>query len=114
MAWLLVQLKLRLLKNALRSSTGAKVSFILSTTFACLVAIGLFIVLALFRGSSASVDLTTDHLHGARIRLDDLADLGVRPRWHSRPGHAGSLSAAHPPARRRIAGGLSYRCLAGG
>jgi ABC-2 type transport system permease protein len=58
-AWLLVQLKLRLLRNALRSSTGAKVSFILSTIFACLFAIGAFIVLALLRGSSASVDLTT-------------------------------------------------------
>ena len=34
MAWLLVQLKLRLLRNALRSSTAAKVSFIVSTTFA--------------------------------------------------------------------------------
>jgi len=59
MAWLLVQLKLRLLRNALRSSTAAKVSFIVSTTFACLVAIGLFTTLALFRGNSASVDLTT-------------------------------------------------------
>jgi ABC-2 type transport system permease protein len=59
MAWLLVQLKLRLLRNALRSSTGAKVSFILSTVFAGLFAVGAFIALALMRGSSASVDLTT-------------------------------------------------------
>jgi ABC-2 type transport system permease protein len=59
MARLLVQLKLRLLRNALRSATGAKVSFILSTTFACLFAIGIFGLLTLFRGSSASVDLTT-------------------------------------------------------
>jgi ABC-2 type transport system permease protein len=59
MARLLVQLKLRLLRNALRSSRPAKVSFIVSTTFACLFAIGVFIVLALLRGSSASVDLTT-------------------------------------------------------
>jgi ABC-2 type transport system permease protein len=59
MARLLVQLKLRLLRNALRSSTGAKVSFIMSTTFACLFAIGIFIALALLRSSSASVDLTT-------------------------------------------------------
>jgi ABC-2 type transport system permease protein len=59
MAWLLVQLKFQLLRNALRSSTGAKVSFILSTTFACLFAIGIFLVLALLRGNSASVDLTT-------------------------------------------------------
>ena len=59
MAWLLVQLKLRLLRNALRSSTGAKVSFILSTTFACVFALGGFAVLALLRGQRASVDLTT-------------------------------------------------------
>jgi ABC-2 type transport system permease protein len=58
-ARLLVQLKFQLLRNALRSSTPAKVSFILSTTFACLLAIGIFIVLVLLRGSSASVDLTT-------------------------------------------------------
>ena len=59
MARLLVQLKLRLLRNALRASTGAKVSFILSTTFACLLAVGAFVVLALLRGQPASVDLTT-------------------------------------------------------
>jgi ABC-2 type transport system permease protein len=59
MARLLVQLKLRLLTNALRSSTAAKTSFIISTFFACVVALGGFYVLALFRGLSASVDLTT-------------------------------------------------------
>ena len=59
MAWLFVRLKLRLLRNALRSTTAAKISFIVSTTFACLVAVGLFALLALFRGNSASVDLTT-------------------------------------------------------
>jgi hypothetical protein len=58
MARLLVQLKLRLLLNALRSSTTAKVSFIVSTTFAVLLAIGTFLVLASFRGKSTSVDLT--------------------------------------------------------
>jgi ABC-2 type transport system permease protein len=58
-ARLLVQLKLRLLRNALRSSTAGKISFILSTTVAGLVAIGCFIVLSLFRGQSWSVDLTT-------------------------------------------------------
>ena len=55
MARLLVQLKLRLLRNALRTSTPAKVSFIVSVIFACLVAAGTFISLALLRGSSASV-----------------------------------------------------------
>jgi hypothetical protein len=58
-AWLLVQLKLRLLRNALRSSTQAKVSFIISTTFAGLVAVGTFAGLAALRGHTASVDLTT-------------------------------------------------------
>jgi ABC-2 type transport system permease protein len=58
-ARLLVQLKLRLLRNALRSSTQAKVSFVVSTTFAGLVAVGTFAGLAALRGNSASVDLTT-------------------------------------------------------
>ncbi len=59
MARLLVQLKLRLLANALRSSTSAQTSFIISTFFAFVVAVGGFYVLSLFRGLSASVDLTT-------------------------------------------------------
>jgi len=59
MARLLVQLKLRLLLNALRSSTAAQTSFIVSTFFAFILAVGGFFVLTLFRGSSASVDLTT-------------------------------------------------------
>ncbi len=58
MAWLLVRLKLRLLTNALRSSTGAKVAFILSTILAALVAIGLFTSLATLRRNGAAVDLT--------------------------------------------------------
>jgi ABC-2 type transport system permease protein len=58
MARLLVQLKLRLLLNALRSSRTAKISFIISTTFAVLLAIGTFVVLASFRGKNTSVDLT--------------------------------------------------------
>ena len=59
MARLLVQLKLRLLRNALRSSAGAKFAFIASTVAAGLVAAGTFAILALLRGQSASVDLTT-------------------------------------------------------
>jgi ABC-2 type transport system permease protein len=59
MARVLVQLKLRLVLNALRSSTAAQTSFILSTFFAVVVAAGGFYVLSLFRGLSASVDLTT-------------------------------------------------------
>jgi ABC-2 type transport system permease protein len=58
MARLLVQLKLRLLLNALRSSRAAKITFIVSTTFAVLLAIATFVVLASFRGKSTSVDLT--------------------------------------------------------
>jgi ABC-2 type transport system permease protein len=58
MARLFVQLKLRLLLNALRSSTTAKISFIISTAFAVLLAVGTFLVLASFRGKSTSVDLT--------------------------------------------------------
>jgi len=59
MARLLAQLKLRLLTNALRSSTSARATFVVSTFFAFVLAVGGFCVLALFRGQSASVDLTT-------------------------------------------------------
>jgi ABC-2 type transport system permease protein len=59
MARLLVQLKLRLLRNALRASAGAKFGFLASTILAGVVAAGTFVVLALLRGQSASVDLTT-------------------------------------------------------
>jgi len=58
MARLLVQLKLRLLTNALRSSRRAKVSFIVSTAFAALLAIGTFLLLAALRGGSAPVAQT--------------------------------------------------------
>jgi ABC-2 type transport system permease protein len=57
-ARLLVPLKLRLLANALRSSRRAKASFIISTIFAALVAIGTFVILAALRGQSAAVDQT--------------------------------------------------------
>ncbi len=59
MARLLVQLKLRLVGNALRSSTAAQVSFIVSITFAVLAAIGTFWLLAQLRSVNAAVDLTT-------------------------------------------------------
>jgi ABC-2 type transport system permease protein len=58
-ARLLVQLKLRLLVNALRSSNSAKISFIISSAFAVLLAIFTFLVLASFRGKSTSVELTS-------------------------------------------------------
>src|SRR5215469_9550912 len=58
MARLLVQLKLRLLTNALHASRRAKVSFIISTTFAALVAIGTFLLLAALRGGSSPVAQT--------------------------------------------------------
>ena len=59
MARLLVQLKLRLLFNALRASTGAKVAFILSTIFAAVVAGGVFYLLSILGGGIAAADLTT-------------------------------------------------------
>jgi ABC-2 type transport system permease protein len=58
-ARLLVELKLRLLRNALRSSGQAKAGFIVSTTFAALLAIIAFLGLAALRGNTASVDVTT-------------------------------------------------------
>jgi len=58
-ARLLVQLKLRLLVNALRSSGSAKASFIISSVFAVLLAVVTFLVLAGFRGKSTSVELTS-------------------------------------------------------
>jgi ABC-2 type transport system permease protein len=57
-ARLLVQLKLRLLRNALRQSQGAKVTFILSTFFAGVVAVVTFAGLAALRGQAAAVDVT--------------------------------------------------------
>ena len=59
MARLLVELKLRMVGNALRSSMAARTSFLISTAFAVLVAIGTFWALAQLRAVSASVDLTT-------------------------------------------------------
>jgi ABC-2 type transport system permease protein len=58
-ARLLVQLKLRIIRNALHSSSSAKASFIVSTVFAVLVALGTFAGLAALRGDSASVDVAT-------------------------------------------------------
>ena len=60
MARLLVQLKLRLLFNALRASSGARVAFVLSTTLAALIAGGVFYLLSILRGDGiAAADLTT-------------------------------------------------------
>ena len=56
MAWLLVQLKLRLLTNALRASTGAKVAFVLSTLCAALVAGGVFYLLSSLGGGIAAAE----------------------------------------------------------
>ena len=58
MARILVQLKLRLLLNALRSTTGTRVSFILSSIFAMIFALGIFASLAGLRHNGAAVDLT--------------------------------------------------------
>jgi ABC-2 type transport system permease protein len=58
MARILVELKLRLLRNALLSSRRARVSFIVSTAFAAVVAVGTFLGLALLRGNQDAVDET--------------------------------------------------------
>ena len=59
MARLLVQLKLRLLLNALRASTGARIAFALSVICAAIVAGGVFYLLAMLGGGIAAADLTT-------------------------------------------------------
>ncbi len=59
MARLLVQLKLRLIRNALLASTGARIAFVLSTILAALVAGGTFYLLATLPGGIAAADLTT-------------------------------------------------------
>ncbi len=59
MARLLVQLKLRLLRNALRASRGTRLSFILSTIFAGVVAVATFAGLAALRGQPVAVDVTS-------------------------------------------------------
>ena len=58
MARLLVQLKLQQLTNALRGTTRARVSFVVSTIWAGVVAIGTFVGLSLLRGSAAPADET--------------------------------------------------------
>jgi len=57
-ARILVQLKLRLLLNALRSNTAAKTSFIFSSVFALIFAVATFAGLAALRHNGAAVDLT--------------------------------------------------------
>jgi ABC-2 type transport system permease protein len=57
-ARILVQLKLRLLLGALRASNATRVSFILSSTIALIVAIVTFASLAALRHNGAAVDLT--------------------------------------------------------
>ncbi len=59
MAWLIVELKLRWLGNAVRSSRRARIAFILSTTTAAVVAIAVFTSLAGLRGHPAAVDEAT-------------------------------------------------------
>src|SRR6185437_4643751 len=49
---------LRLLANALRSSNRARASFMISTAFAVLTALGMFALLASLHGQSTAVDLT--------------------------------------------------------
>jgi ABC-2 type transport system permease protein len=58
-AWLLVRLKLRLLRNALRGSRQARTSFIASCVFAAVLAVLMFVGLAAQRGQSEGVDVAT-------------------------------------------------------
>jgi ABC-2 type transport system permease protein len=58
MARILVQLKLRLLLGALRSTSGARAGFIASSLVALLVAVATFAELASLRHNAAAVDLT--------------------------------------------------------
>jgi ABC-2 type transport system permease protein len=59
MARLLVELKVRLVGNALRSSAAAQFSFVASMILAAAVAFGTFWLLSQLRFLTASVDLTT-------------------------------------------------------
>ena len=114
MARLLVQLKLRLLTNALRASTGAQVAFILSTLFAVVVAVGVFYLLSILGGGIAAADLTTVIFSVFAARVADPADRRLRPRQHPGSRHAGPLPAPDPPARGRPAGRLGHGRLARG
>jgi ABC-2 type transport system permease protein len=58
-AWLIVELKLRSLRNAVRSSRRARIAFILSTTVAAVVAATVFGSLAVLRGRAGAVDKAT-------------------------------------------------------
>jgi len=57
-ARILVQLKLRLLLGALRATNATRVSFIVSSTVALMVAIATFVGLAALRHNGGAVDLT--------------------------------------------------------
>jgi ABC-2 type transport system permease protein len=57
-ARILVQLKLRLLLGAMRATNATRVSFILSSTVALVVAVGTFAGLAALRHNGAAVELT--------------------------------------------------------
>jgi ABC-2 type transport system permease protein len=58
-AWLIVELKLRSLRNAVRSSRRARIAFILSTAVATVVAVAVFGSLAALRGHAGAVDEAT-------------------------------------------------------
>jgi ABC-2 type transport system permease protein len=58
-AWLIVELKVRSLRNAVRWSRRARIAFILSTFMATVVAVAVFASLAALRGHSAAVDEAT-------------------------------------------------------
>ena len=113
MAWLFVQLKLRLLRNALRSSRPPRPG---SWSARSSRAGGGRHLRGPGRAARPERVGGPDHghLHRVRLRLADPAAPGLRPGRHPGSGHAGALSAAHPPARDRAAGRLGHRRLAAG
>ena len=113
MARLLVQLKLRLLANALRSSNRARASFMVSTAFAAATALGMFALLASLHGQSTRGGSDLGPVHPLRLRLADPAAAGLRPGQHPGSGHDGPVPAADPPAGHRAAGRLGHRRVAG-
>ena len=104
MARVLVQLKLRLVLNALRSSNAAETSFILSTFFAGVVAVGVLRRPDAVPRPERVGGPDHGHLHRFRARLAHPADLRVRPGRHPRPRHAAAVPAAYAPARGGPAG----------
>ena len=112
MARLLVQLKLRLLFNALRASSGARIAFVLgATALAALIAGGVFYVLSILRGDGiAAADLTTVIFCFFGVRVAGPAARRLRSR--QAPLDPATL-ALYPLRMRPLAVGLLAASAAG-